>query len=110
MVKQYPDTLLVTTSGSSVQDGEGNWTVTAGTVNTILKCRYEPNDSNGFINTVGGSRIDFSGIAYMPKDVIRIKEGSRVSVTERREGQADFTFTDTVKRFSRGQLNTRVWL
>lgn len=106
MVTQYPDTITFKSLPDSVQDSEGNW-ITGDPVETSGKCRAESYTSNGFITTIGGERTDFAWVVYMPSGAARIKEGTDVTVVNE---LGETLCNDTVKRFSRGQLNVRIWL
>jgi hypothetical protein len=106
MVIQYPHTLKVFYSEGSTKDVKGNWSKPgADTIREGL-CRCEPNGSSGFITAADGARIDFAWTVYLPLPQSRIQEGSRVEVWNGEEKLA----SDTVKRFSQGQLNARLWL
>jgi hypothetical protein len=108
MVVQYPH--LMTVGGAitdSTTDVNGNWV--QGTVdNDIaeLQCRYETADGNGYVTGAGGAQLFYQGIVYLPLPVNTIEFGAKVTVRNNSEVIAK----DTVKHFSRGQLNARVWL
>jgi hypothetical protein len=105
MVRQYPHRLVITTVSGSTQDGNGNWQ--AVTTSTIEKtCRAEPNNKNAQIKAVDGTAIVFDFTVYMPLPVDIIAVGSKVSLYNGDE----LLSTNTVKRFSKGQLNARLWL
>jgi hypothetical protein len=105
MVKQYPHRLVITTVGASTQDGNGNWQ--SGSPVTVEKsCRAEPNNKNAQVKTVDGTAIVFDYTVYMPLSVDSIAVGSKVSVYS----GAELLSTNTVKRFSKGQLNAQLWL
>ena len=107
MVIQYPHIATITSQGTdTTQDENGNWI--PGTPGTSIeqKCRAESSGGNGYVKGVDGTKIDYSWIIYFPKDVPAIKVSSAISVIN----GAETVLTDTVKRFSRGQLNARAWL
>ena len=105
MVKQYPHTISITTKSGSTKDGNGNWT--SGTDTTVDKAgRYEPRSGNGYINDADGSRIYYDGIVYFPLPQSTLAPGTKVVV----KNGAEVLCTSTVKRFSAGQLNARIWL
>jgi hypothetical protein len=109
---QYPDTISFQNGGTNAvyDQNSGLWTPgTSGTA-TEVNCRYEASNGNGYISAVDGERINFSGIVYMPKGSPIIKTGIEVTITEKREGQADNVFTEKVLRFHAGQMNARLWV
>lgn len=107
MIVQYPDTLKINTVGtSSFNSSTGNYTSGTAAAEVEQTCRAESSDGNGYITGSDGKRIDFGWIVYMPLSAPKIAIGSKVSVYK----GAELILTDTVKRFSRGQLNCRVWL
>jgi len=107
---QYPDIISFSYSGEGTIGTTGNWT--AGSNGSVItgSCRYESSGGNGYIVVADGTRISYSGIIYMPGDVQMIKQGSKVTVTEQREGQADNVMVVKVLRFHRGQFNARIWV
>jgi hypothetical protein len=107
---QYPDTLSFTDSPNGTQDSQGNWVQGSSNSAQSISCRYESSGGNAFIMTADGKRINYSGIVYMPPNVAIIKEGAKVTITEKRDGQTDKVFVQEVLRFHRGQLNARAWL
>lgn len=110
MVKQYPDTLIVSEASESTQDANGDFIPGDAPEPSESPCRYEAASGSGYITTTDGRRIDFTGVVYLPKDTIRVKEGARVNIIVKRPDNPDVVLSDTVKRFFRGQLNARIWL
>jgi hypothetical protein len=106
MVKQYPHILAYGAIAESSQDGNGNWVSGTATVETLLVCRAEPNGGNGFITTADGTQINFSWVVYLPLTTDYIETGTGVIIKNGEQVIA----TDTIKRFSKGQLNVRIWL
>lgn len=105
MVKQYPHTLKITTTAGSSQDGNGNWV--PGSTSTVEKpCRAEPNSRNAQVKAADGTAIVFDFTVYMPLPVDAIAVGSKVEVYSGDE----LLSTNNVKRFTKGQLNARLWL
>lgn len=98
-------------SSDAVYDPDsGNWIPGADSSLVSSDCRYEPAGGNAWINTQDGQRINFSGIVYLPKGAPTFKEGVEVTITERREAEADNVFRQKILRFHRGQMNARVWV
>lgn len=108
MVTQYPHMLWVTVNTNATKDGNGDWI--PGSPGTLLKlkCRAESSSGNGYLTGSDGKRIDYSWVVYLPLDqATLIPTGSPVSIYD---GDTLILEKDTVKRFSKGQLNIRVWL
>lgn len=110
MVTRYPHYLNVTTiSAATERNADGDW-IGGGEETTLkLDCRAVENiyqSDQG--NSGDGKRIDFSWTVYLPKDVPFLRVGTRVTLVSKLDGTS-FS-TETIKRFVRGQLNTRVWL
>lgn len=105
MIRQYPHNLVITTVGASTQDSNGNWQ--PGSTTTVEKsCRAEANNRSAQVKSADGTAIIFDYTVYMPLPIDSIAVGSKVSVYSGDE----LLSTNTVKRFSKGQLNARLWL
>lgn len=106
MVKQYPHSAIAKTAGNSVKDSEGEW-VKVGE-ETILEtdCRAEPAKANQYLEGADGKRITLVSVVYMPIPPIDLEPGTLFEV---RDGEK-LIVRETVKQYSRGQLNARVWL
>ena len=103
---QYPDVLSASSVATdSVRDANGNW-VTPDSSLITQKCRVEANTRGQKLTTADGTAIQFDWLVYMPFSAGEVAAGSPVSIT--RDGQT--VATGTVKRFFRGQLNSRLWL
>lgn len=105
MVKQYPHTLKQTVVGESVQDGSGNWVPSAETI-TEKDCRFEPSSGDAFVKLDNGTTVMYDGIVYLPLPAADIAPGTSIEVMN----GATVLSKGTVKRFSAGQLNARLWL
>ena len=104
MVKQYLHTIIVTTSFAAAKV-DGNWTP-GSDITQQLSGRYEPNGGNGFITAADGQKINYDGIVYLPLPQATPAPGAKVEV----KNGAEVLLKSTIKRFSAGQLNARVWL
>jgi hypothetical protein len=105
MVTQYPHSFTYQLPGTStLNEATGNWSSTNGAEKTIT-CRAEPNKGDSFINGADGNRILYDYVLYMPLPVDEIVPGTNVSLTV-----GLLNVKNTVKRFSKGQLNARLWL
>ncbi len=105
MLTQYIHTISLTNHADSTSDGNGNYTP-GGTTTVEKVCRAEPSGGSGYIKTADGQAINYNWIVYMPLPQDKIKEGTLVTVMDGEEVIA----SDNVLRFSRGQLNARLWL
>jgi hypothetical protein len=105
MVKQYPHTMTVKVTAEATTDGSGNWIPSVETDKEIT-CRAEPSSGRGSIPLADGTRLFYDWTVYMPLPVDTLKVGASVTVKHGEEVLS----TNTIKRFSRGQLNARVWL
>jgi len=105
MVKQYPHTIVLTIPSGTVKDGNGNYAVGTPTI-TSLSGRYEPSSGNGTVEAADGTRINYSGICYLPLPSGSLKPGTPVTV---KNGSA-VLLQGKILRFSMGQLNARIWL
>lgn len=104
-MKQYPHTITFTTVTGSTLNSSGDWT--GGTETTVTKeCRAEVNSKNGFIATPGGTQIRYDWTVYMARG-IKVPYGMQVQV---RDESNEVLCKSTVKQFSQGQLNQRVWV
>lgn len=56
--------------------------------------------------TADGERINYDGIVYLPLPQSTVAPGAGVVVKD----GAEVLLQGTVKRFSAGQLNARIWL
>lgn len=105
MVTQYPHDLTATVMAPATRDDAGNYVPGATTILTG-KCRVEPNGSGRYIVAADGTQVFFSWMVYMPKNATDIPVGAQVVVTDNGNAKA----SGTVKQYSKGQLNARVWL
>lgn len=104
MVKQYPHTVIVRTlAADSVQDANGNWQ-DAAPAETTSDCRFETNSKNLFIKAQDGTQIVYDGIVYgqfgpaEPGAEVEVKDGD-VTIAK-----------GSVKQYSKGTFNNRIWL
>jgi hypothetical protein len=106
VTRQYPHQLIATTfEQDAEQDDNGNWVVPDSSLLTQL-CRAEPNSKGSFITGVDGKQIVYAWNIYLPLPVTELKPGTKVSI----EWNGNKIGQGTVIRFSRGQLNARIWL
>lgn len=105
MINQYPHTIKVTVKTGSTQDANGDWTG-GSTSNNTYSCRAEVNTKNAIIAAADGTQIRYDWIVYMPLPAITGILGSDIEV---KEGERVLC-KSTLKQFSVGQLNQRLWL
>lgn len=106
MVTQYPHTLTYTNAVSSERDAAGDYLPGAATTTGEIACRLE-RAGGGYVRGQEGVRVDFAWAVYCQKTSIILPVGTLVTV---RDKESRVIATDTVKQFSPGQLNTRLWL
>lgn len=105
MLIQYPHIASVFGTGQGVRnENTGDWVAGDPESALTFKCRAEPQAGNGVIENKDGSVINFNWILYCPLDTPTLLIGTTIIIYGLTQG------TDMVKRFSKGQLNTRIWL
>lgn len=106
MVKQYPHILTATIVTDSYRDHDGNW-IPGTTVERTISCRAEPNVRASYqITGTDGVKMQFDWTVYMPVGINALPDGTLVNILFDGEPVAN----GKVRRFSNGQLNTRLWL
>lgn len=106
MVKQYPYTGIATHAAESVKNDSGNWVGGSDSVILETPCRVEPAKANQYLEGTDGKRITLTSVVYMPIPSLDLKPGTLFEV---RDGETVIV-KETIKQYSRGQLNARVWL
>lgn len=106
MVTQYPHTATVTISTDPVTLPNGDIEPGTSTTSTF-KCRLEPASRSGYVKGPDGTRIDFSWVVYCKNNTAILPVGAGIEVKDDEERTLCL---DTVKQFSKGQLNSRIWL
>lgn len=104
-MQQYPDKVKITTDGESTQDANGNF-VNGDENITEFSGRFEVNARSAFVIGNDGRRVEYKGMVYAPVSIGAVILGGSISVT-RLDGTL---ITGKVEQFSRGQLNSRIWL
>jgi hypothetical protein len=105
---QYTDTVKITATTPAARDAQGNYSLAASTT-TELKGRWEVGvreGSDAFVPVVDGKRIEYSGVVYLPRHTPHPPLGAKVEVYEGLRMVAK----GTVKYFSTGKFNCRLWL
>jgi len=105
MVKQYPDSIVVTVKANPSQDTSTGLFTAGATTTKTYDCRAEINGGGGKYVGVDGAVYDYTFTVYMPRTTDLIPQDSDYILTV---GGA--TYTGRVKGFSNGQLNSRIWL
>ncbi len=105
MVTQYPHIIEISVASESTKDVSGNW-VNGTPTTSQVNGRYEPNKGNGMVRAADGTMINYEGIVYLPLPQSDLPVGTDVTV---KNGET-VLLKNTVKQFSKGQLNARVWL
>lgn len=117
MVEQYPQYLYYKQlSGDSYQDADNNWVTPVPTWALHSMCREETNGAGRQINGVDGKATVFSSTVYMPKDTVKIPEGTEILVSESEleyevgNEQGPIRVKGVNLKFAPGQLNCRLWV
>lgn len=106
MVKQYPDTILITSDPAFTQDSKGYFESSGAGGTFTSGCRAEPAGSNPVIKGEDGNDLVYSWIVYLPKTSEAFAFGAGVTLT-----LADGSIhKSSLKRSSNGQFNTRLWV
>lgn len=100
MVVQYPDTIVITREGSSVQDENGNWITTDGETIT-LKCRFVPNLQVRTVTLMDGTNYTYHYQVAFPKGTTNVKPQD---IYKRGDEEG------IIKRFEVGQLHSIAWI
>ena len=104
MIKQYPHTAIITTVGSSTTLPNGD-IIPGAEITSSFKCRLEPASKGGYVKGVDGTQVSYSWTIYCKSAIL--STGAEIEVQD----DAGRTLClDTVKQFSQGQLNSRIWL
>ncbi|WP_231489911.1 hypothetical protein [Pedobacter sp. Leaf170] len=109
MVVQYPNDLKYSSSSAeSVYDQEsGTWSAASpGVEQPFIKCRAEMNDKGRLVASNDGTQLEYSYTVYMTKDCPVFNFGQIVEV----HNSDGLLIKSSVKKFSRGQLNARLWV
>jgi hypothetical protein len=126
-VKQYPYFLYKRASQEATQNANGSWVVSsAETWSLCGSCRDEPNGAGKQIQVASGEYITFGSLIQLPKDVMRIPEGTEVLVTTTELADPSVLLSETYKEGARangeirvsgtclkhdlGQLHGRLWV
>jgi hypothetical protein len=111
MIIRYPHTLVYTVLPAGPdepqQDGNGNWIpVEIGGEEVRFECRAEPNGSGRKLPAEDGNSIVYGWTIYADRDTKFIKYGTSVEVFNGITSVAK----GTVKMFSPGQMNVRIYV
>lgn len=107
MVTQYSHKLILAIAASSTQDSNGNWIAGSPSTQVEITCRAEPNGKGAFLKAADGTQIIFDWTVYMPLPVNDIAPGTPAEI---KDASGVTIGKGIVARFSRGQLNARVWI
>lgn len=109
MVVQYPHFIKITSAPGATQDANGDMTSSGSDYQAQLRGRAEPNSEGEYIQTDDGSRHLYTWCIYLPLTAIPdLRPGSKVEIGLTNSVSPDYT--GKIARFSRGQLNMRIWV
>lgn len=100
VVEQYPDEIVITRAGGSVQDENGNWITTESEVIT-LRCRFVPNLQSRTVKTADGQDFTYHYQIAFPKGTVNVRARD---IYERGSEQG------VIVRFEVGQLHSIAWI
>ena len=108
MIIQYPHTLkYLTPSIDSVYNQDtGEWSDEVLGVEKELMCRSEMNSKGELVPSNDGAQLNYSYTVYMEVDAPVFEFGHIIEVIN----PDGLLIKDTVKKFSRGQLNAMLWV
>lgn len=108
MVIQYPHKATVPGKpGNSTLNNDGEWETQNSPSPIVVKGRYEPANVNNEQQLVDGILTKIKGIFYMPSSEPDIDKGIEIIVNDKNDA---VILKTKVLSFSRGQLNSRVFL
>lgn len=106
---QYPHILYLITPKVAIKGSTGDWedqTGAAIVTDDLGACRCEPNGSGATITLEDGTVHKFSSMVYLPLQDLTLTAGQSIQVND---ADGNVLFTGLVARFSKGQLNCRIW-
>lgn len=108
MVTQYPYQLLVSEMPESNYDEtNGDWNTEDANFVPYGECRDEGNGSGRKVVTTDGELYVYFWVIYCPLSVQEMKKGSLIRVVD---DKGNIRAEKRMVKFSRGQLNCRIWL
>ncbi len=107
MVKQYPYNLFIFETSPAFQDDNGDWQAGASDWVLASKCRDESNSKSAQIKLTDETAYTFESLIQLPKSCPTIETGV---LSEVRDSEGNIRVNGTVRRFSKDQLHTRLWL
>jgi hypothetical protein len=107
MVSQYPYKLFVFETTGDYQDANGDWRSGISSWVFISNCRDETNSKASQINLSDETAYVYDSLIQLPKSCPKVEVNL---LAEIRDLQGNLRVKGTVKRFSRDQLHTRLWL
>lgn len=106
MVDQRPHTATVTNTGEASKETNGD--PKAGSTSTSeFRCRVEPNNRQGLVNTVDGKTVVYTWVVFADVETTELPVGTSISIKDKTGNEIA---NGTVIQFSKGQLNCRIWL
>jgi hypothetical protein len=105
---RYPHMLRVVAMSASTQNANGDWEQGEEMI-IETHCRAEPavRVNDGLQGAIDGRIVNYAWIIYMPANAPQLGVGAIATITDL---DLQVIASDTIKRFSRGQLNVRAWL
>lgn len=106
MIDQRPHILVSHSSTTGTYNDNGDW-IPGVAVNSVpVRCRVEGNDAGREIRLDDGSAYVYSYMVYLGQDSPEYSHGQKIDLYDEHGVLLDSV---AVKKFSRGQLNSRIW-
>lgn len=105
---RFPHMLRVVAMSASTLNSNGDWEQGEDMI-IETHCRLEPavRVTDGLQGVVDGRAVNYDWVLYMPANAPQLGVGATATITD---ADLQVIASDTIKRFSRGQLNARAWL
>lgn len=108
-MNQYPHYLFCCNASESMLEN-GVWKDSESEWEYVGICRLEPDGRGTQISSAGGQWINVSSTIYLPlSGKVAVELGTLLKVSSDAKGM-DVIDQGTCLRFSRGQLNIRIWI
>lgn len=107
-MKQYPHFLFMMNATDTQRDSKGDYIEPSKSTILLSECREETNGKGRQISR-GGQFIIFSSLVQLPVNCTKIKEGTKVFVSNDSTG-LDKRIEGIVLQFDKGQLHNRLWI
>lgn len=109
MILQYPHHLFIEIPPRSEQNEHGDWVDGSYKRFYIGRCREETDGRGSEVQVAGGVFRRFSSLIQLPRGTGHIADGTRIIVSNDKEGN-DIRIEGYTLKCDVGQLHTRLWV